>query len=282
MTMKIHTRTIASAALTVFSAAIAGCSGLETELGEPANSAGFSEQLQSVLDDPPDLLARVALAPDQAFEIYGVGTNFIFSETGLHGSKLSPLTEADKDLGPAELYAKLAPGLPLPRRLSAYLSDLALGRTPVLAERRPEQAVVKKQAALFEDFSTSGFGPNGNSCPFSWFFEQRSFYGDFCPLNVGAFDKWCSGDRTWAFADYTDLMLWESTATVCVSSGTSPFIITTASGTRTFNQTAGSWRQVRVAECRGSFGCGARPRFGVKYDIRPGGVFQFGGYFKNQ
>jgi hypothetical protein len=281
MTMKSELGTMGSAALAVLIAASAGCSEVETEMGEPADSPGFSKHLQSVLEDSPDLLARVAVAPDHALEIYGAGTDFIVSETGLVGSKLSPLTEADRELGPAELYAKLAPGLPLPRRLSAYLGDLARGITPVLAERRPERVVERKQA-LFEDFSTTGFGPNGDSCPFSWFFQQRSFYGAFCPLNVGALDKWCEPDKTWRFIDWTNVMLWESTATVCVSAGTSPFIITTASGERTFNQTAGTWRQVRVAECRGSFGCPARPRFGVKYDIRPGGVFQFGGYFKNQ
>jgi hypothetical protein len=273
-------RLIASAALTVLCAAGAGCSQVDTELGEPADSPGFGNELQRVLDDSPDLLARVALAPDHAFEIYGAGKNFIVSETGLYGSKPSPLTEADRDLGPAELYAKVAPGQPLPRRLSAYLGDLAQGKTPALAERRTDQAVAKIQAALFEDYSQNGWGPAGR-CPFDWFKNQRSFYGSFCPLNVGARDKWCLPDQFQAIRDWSDVMLWESTATVCVDGGVSPFVITSVQGTHTFTQPAGTWRQVRVAECRGIF-CGTRILFGVKYEIQPGGIFQFGGYFKDQ
>jgi hypothetical protein len=277
--MTKNKRFVALAALTVLWAAGAGCSEVETELGEPTDSPGFSKQLQSALVDTPDLLARVALAPDHAFEIYGDGKNFIVSETGLYGSKLSPLTEADRELGPAELYAKLAPGLPLPRRLSAYLSDLALGKTPVLAERDGEQAVYKKQAALFEDYSQNGFGPPGH-CPFSWFVNQKSFYGNFCP-NVGARDKWCMQEQFQHTRDWTNEMLWESTGTVCVDGGVSPFIVTSVQGPHTFTQPAGTWRQVRVAECRGIF-CGTRILFGIKYEIQPGGIFQFGGYFKNQ
>jgi hypothetical protein len=104
MTMKSVLGTMGSAALAVLIAASAGCSEVETEMGEPADSPGFSKHLQRVLEDSPDLLARVAVAPDHAFEIYGAGTELIVSETGLVGSKLSPLTEADRELGPAELY----------------------------------------------------------------------------------------------------------------------------------------------------------------------------------
>jgi hypothetical protein len=276
--MTTNKRLIISAALTVLCAA--GCSGVETELGEPTDSPGFSMQMQSALVDTPDLLARVALAPDHAFEIYGAGTSFIVSETGLYGSKLSPLTEADGELGPAQLYAKLAPGQPLPRRLSAYLNDLESGRTPVLTERPSQQVVARKQA-FFEDYSQNGWGPAGH-CPFSWFKDQKSFYGNFCPpANLGARDKWCLQDQFQKTIDWTDEMLWETTATLCVDGGVSPFVINSVQGPHMFTQPAGTWRQVRVAECRGIF-CGTRIHFGIKYDVQPGGVFQFGGYFKNQ
>lgn len=253
-----------------------GCDGgVESELGEPADSAAFAAELRRVLEDPPDLLARIAISPAQALEMYRLGNSLLLSETGLAGSTVTTLSDADKALAPIELYRKLVPGAPIPTRLSAFLQNAQ--RSDLLAPppSRPTEEVAPITQAFFEDYVT-GFGPGGK-CPLSWFISQRSFYGNFCPTGSGYFDRWCLGDKTWAFREYP--WLWETTATICVDRGTSPFWIEGGvEGNRLFNQPAGTWRQVRMAQCRSS-GCVWNT---IKYDIEPGGVFQFGGYYKNR
>jgi hypothetical protein len=241
------------------------------EVGEATDSVAFSGRLQATLEDSKDLLARVALAKDRALEMYGLDGVVVIAETGLYGSAPSALSDAEKELDPVAFYRKIAPAEPVPARLTRYMQALQDGLKPALADVPAHD----KALAYFEDYSNTGFGPP-NTCPLSWFINQKGFYGAFCPSGFDPYDRWCKGGLTSSTRDYQNINTHESTATLCVDSGSSPWtILTNWTGEHKFTQKAGTWRQVRIAGGSSWF---TKNNIALKYTVGTGRTFQYGGY----